>query len=341
MSANLFDNAQRHLNKTALEESQLLSGAFWAELRVFLAVAKMKSFNRAAQALGMSQPTVSRHVKRLQDVLGAQLILSARSGITLTPRGRDLARTLADLDRQLGAISDDLKLERSDAEGLVRIQTTEALAGLFIAPNLHEFTDRHPRIRLHIANPTNMTALRENHTDVLVNFSPESGVGVQSTRGGTVHLMPLVSRTYVERCGMPTTVNLESHCFVDTSYYMGDSPVWAPWRALVARSHRVHACDNSFAYGLMVQSGVGVGLLANYAMAAEGAMAPVLDVHIRLPLFAHAMADRLASRPVRIVYDWLTDLFSERSVWFGADPIPSEHQRDALAPVVARAISRR
>lgn len=341
MSVNLFDNVQHHLNKAALDDPRVLSGAFWAELRVFLAVAKLKSFNRAAQVLGMSQPTVSRHVKRLQDVLGAQLVVSLRSGIKLTPRGAELARTLADLDRQLGAISDDLKLERSDAEGLVRIQATEALAGLFIAPELNDFAERHPRIRLHVANPTNMTALRENHTDVLVSFSPETGPGVQSLRGGTVHLMPLVSSAYVERYGMPSADNLEDHRFVDTSYYMGDAPVWAPWRALVARSSKVHACDNSFAYGLMVQSGVGIGLLANYATAAEGALTPALDVHIRLPLFIHVLSDRLSSRPVRIVHDWLADLFSARSTWFGEAPIPSAHQRDALAPVVAKAISRR
>ena len=58
------------LNKSPLDEETLLSGQFWGELRVFLAVAKTKSFNRAAEITNTSQPTVSRQVKRLQDVVG-------------------------------------------------------------------------------------------------------------------------------------------------------------------------------------------------------------------------------------------------------------------------------
>jgi hypothetical protein len=66
-----FDEEQQSLNKSPLDDETLLSGQFWGELRVFLAVAKTKSFNRAAEMTNTSQPTVSRQVKRLQDVVAA------------------------------------------------------------------------------------------------------------------------------------------------------------------------------------------------------------------------------------------------------------------------------
>ena len=71
-----FDEEQQAFNKSPLDEESLLSGQFWGELRVFLAVAKTKSFNRAAEILNTSQPTVSRQVKRLQDIVGSQLFVS-------------------------------------------------------------------------------------------------------------------------------------------------------------------------------------------------------------------------------------------------------------------------
>ncbi len=77
-----------------LNDPHILSGPFWGELRVFLAVAKAKSFNRAAEELAMSQPTVSRQVRRLQDIMGTQLVLPTQSGIKLTRQGEDLARSL-------------------------------------------------------------------------------------------------------------------------------------------------------------------------------------------------------------------------------------------------------
>src|ERR1700757_3699432 len=100
-----FDQLNRALNRTPLDDPRILSGAFWAELRVFLAVAKSKSFNRAAEELGISQPTVSRHVHRLQDLMGCQLLNSSTSGVVLTDRGRKLAETLFELDDRLFKLS--------------------------------------------------------------------------------------------------------------------------------------------------------------------------------------------------------------------------------------------
>src|SRR5271155_560124 len=98
----------------------LLSGHYWGELRIFAEVAKAKSFNRAAEKLGMSQPTISRKVKRLQDLIGSQLFLTTKTGVRLTPRGEELARALMSLDQSLYSITSGFKAESKDAEGLVR-----------------------------------------------------------------------------------------------------------------------------------------------------------------------------------------------------------------------------
>lgn len=325
----------------ALEDPNVLSGAFWAELRVFLAVAKFKSFNRAGQMLNMSQPTVSRHVRRLQDVLGAQLIISTQTGVKLTPRGVDLARTLAELDRKLGAISDDLRLERSEAEGVVRVNTSEALAGLFIAPAVVDFTTRHPGIRLRFANPIRMTDVRENNTDILLNFSPGNAKGVATQACGTVHLIAVAHENYISRFGVPCEDTIAQHLIVDTSAFMGDAPLWQPWRSLVRRAAVVHSCDNPFAYALMVKSGLGIGLLASCALTDPNIVALNMGPHIRLPLYLHALSDRLESRPVRLVHDWLAGLFSPQAAWFGPDRTPSAHPPGAPALAGADRLSGR
>src|SRR5712672_1595531 len=94
-----FDEEQQSLNKSPLDEATLLSGQFWGELRVFLA--KTKSFNRAAEMTNTSQPTVSRQVKRLQDVVGSQLFISTPRGVRLTQKGEALAQALSRLDYTL------------------------------------------------------------------------------------------------------------------------------------------------------------------------------------------------------------------------------------------------
>src|SRR6202007_954703 len=98
-----FDEEQQ-INKSPLDEETLLSGHFWGELRVFLAVAKTKSFNRAAEITNTSPHAASRPQKRLQDAVGSPLFVSTPRGIKLTHKGEALAQALSRLDHTLFSI---------------------------------------------------------------------------------------------------------------------------------------------------------------------------------------------------------------------------------------------
>ncbi len=314
-----FDQLNRALNRTPLDDPRILSGPFWAELRVFLAVAKSKSFNRAADELGISQPTVSRHVHRLQDLMGCQLLSSSNSGIVLTERGSQLARTLLDLDDRLFKLSRQLRAETRSAEGLVHVSATEALAGLFIVPNISAFNEQYPNIRLHLKNPMNLVKFRENQADIALRFALPAEKGVEAQAVGFVHLIPVATHAYLSRYGLPTKDNLENHCFIDTDYYAARNELWSGWREALERGHIAHFCDNSYAYAFMVKSGLGIGLMGNYTLSDPAIIPLEIGIHIKLPLYLLGDSDRLNSKPVRVVYDWLSELFGLRNPWFAAD----------------------
>jgi len=314
-----FDQSNRTLNRTLLDDPRILSGPFWAELRVFLAVAKSKSFNKASEELGISQPTVSRHVHRLQDLMGCQLLSSSNSGVALTERGNELAKTLLDLDDRLFKLSRQLRAETRAAEGVVHISATEVLAGLFIVPGISAFNTRFPNIQLHLKNPINLVAFRENQADIALRFAPSTEKGVESRAVGFIHLIPVASHGYLSQYGMPAKDNLEDHHFIDTEYYSARTDLWKAWRESVDRGRVAHFSDNSYAYSFMVKSGLGIGLLASYALSDPNFVPLDLGVHIRLPLFLLADSDRLNSRPVRVAHDWLSELFGTRNPWFGPE----------------------
>ncbi|MBU6298909.1 MAG: LysR family transcriptional regulator [Alphaproteobacteria bacterium] len=334
-----FDRSQKSLNRSPLDDPRVLSGPFWGELRVFLAVAKAKSFNRAAEELNISQPTVSRQVKRLQDVIGSQLVVPTQSGIKLTEKGMELAASLLALDEKLFEISRDLQAETREAEGRVRVSVTEALAGLFIVPNLGKFGEQYPKIHLHIRNPNNMTGFRENQTDVMIGYTPANQAGVVSQPLGHVHLIPVVTHSYVKRYGIPTRKNLKSHFFIDSEYYSAHTSIWEDWRSVVSRGVVAHTCDNSFAYGLLVKSGLGIGLLGSYTLADPAAVPLDLDVHIALPIYVLALSERLQARPVRLVYDWLSTVFSPDNPWFGPDLNLPSLPRKALSQTIEQLLA--
>jgi DNA-binding transcriptional LysR family regulator len=311
-----FDEEQQ-LNKSPLDEETLLSGQFWAELRVFLAVAKTKSFNRAAEITNTSQPTVSRQVKRLQEAVGSQLFISTTRGVKLTKKGEALAQALSRLDHTLYSITSGLKAESREAEGLVRVSITDGLNALFAAPALVRFYKQYPKIQLHLKSPLNMMDLRENQADMMISMIPNQSSGIRFKKLGQLHFIPVVAKDYIQNHGLPTRDNLEQHVFIQTEYYAARTGVWDDWQQAVARGRIAHYCDNSFAYGMLVKAGLGIGLLGSYTLLEPCAVPLEIGIRISVPLYLIALTERLNARPVRLVFDWLGEIFDNSNPWFG------------------------
>lgn len=311
-----FDEEQQSFNKSSLDEETLLSGQFWGELRVFLAVAKTKSFNRAAEITNTSQPTVSRQVKRLQDVVGSQLFISTPRGVKLTQKGEALAQALSRLDHTLFSITSDLKAESREAEGTVRVSITDGLNAFFAAPALVQFSAQYPKIQLHLKNPLNVMNLRENQTDMMIITMPSESSGIQFRKLGQLHFIPVVAKDYIKKHGLPTRNNLEQHLFIQSEYYLAKTGLWDGWQQAVSRGRVAHHCDNSFAYGILVKAGHGIGLLGSYTLMEPCAVPLEIGLRISVPLYLIAFTERLNARPVRLVFDWLSDIFGSNNPWF-------------------------
>jgi DNA-binding transcriptional LysR family regulator len=302
----------------------LLSGRYWGELRLFLEVSRAQSFNNAAKRLNLTHPTVARKVRRLQDLMGVQLLVSTERGIKLTPRGEELARALTTFDQSLYAIASGLKENPRRAEATVRVSMIEALTASFAAPAIEAFSQRHPNIHLHMKGVTSPDNVRENQTDMMLAFAPDSRAGVLSKPLGSLHFQPTVSRSYVEKYGLPTARTIGRHKFLQSQFYEADGELWSDWLALVSRGRISHCCDNTFVYGAMVKLGLGIGLLGTYTMLERDAVPLDVGVVISVPLYGVALRERLRSRPVRIVFDWLCEIFSEKNHWFRREFKPDD-----------------
>ena len=148
-------------------------------LRTFLAVATTLSFTRAATQLGLSQPTVSQQVRRLEDLCGRQLVLRDTRAVALTDNGEAMAgfaRTiLAAQDEALSYFTG------SAMRGRLRFGAADELA-LSELPNiLRDFRQLNPRINLELTVTQSGTLLRRlaaNSLDlVFVNQEADSGRG--------------------------------------------------------------------------------------------------------------------------------------------------------------------
>ncbi|MFJ3048619.1 LysR substrate-binding domain-containing protein [Pseudomonas nitroreducens] len=119
-------------------------------LRVFEEVARHRSFNRAADALNVTQGAVSRQIKQLEEYLGISLFLRTPRGLTLTEAGSALAPHLGEafdqMERALQAVRVPNLRQR------LRILAPPTWGTRWLSPRLRDFLRRYPDINLSVTN---------------------------------------------------------------------------------------------------------------------------------------------------------------------------------------------
>jgi len=113
-------------------------------LRTLLAVVEMRSFTRVAQSLGVTQPAVSAQIKRLQHLLGYEVLAKSTPGVSLTPRGEIVVNNA----RRMLAINDEiLQLTSGRSAGqAIRVGVPSDYAGSRIPAALAKFRERWPSV---------------------------------------------------------------------------------------------------------------------------------------------------------------------------------------------------
>lgn len=138
-------------------------------LRYFLAVAREGSITGAAQALHITQPTLSKQLMDLETELGKTLFLRGKRQITLTEDGLLLKQRAEEILDLVDKTEKDLSEVSSDISGDIRIGGGESVATEFLAEAASRLRNSHPRIRFHLFS-SNTEAVTERLDKGLLDF---------------------------------------------------------------------------------------------------------------------------------------------------------------------------
>ncbi len=115
------------------------------DLLAFAAVARARSFTRAAPGLGLSTSALSYAIKKLEARLGTRLLQRNSRSVAATAAGERLLQTLAPALEEIATALGELGRERDQVTGSVRITATRQAYEAVIRPVLAEFGRRHPQ----------------------------------------------------------------------------------------------------------------------------------------------------------------------------------------------------
>lgn len=120
------------------------------QLEYFVAVAKASNFRKAAQKLGVSQPTLTLQIAAMEEELGLQLFDRSRAGTLLTPSGRDLLPVARDILEQYDQLGGVIEGRNRQLGGSFRLGVSPTLGQSVLPKLIAQLHKRYPDLQLHI-----------------------------------------------------------------------------------------------------------------------------------------------------------------------------------------------
>ena len=147
----------------------------WDDLRCVLSIARTGSLSGAARALRVGHSTVFRRLNALERRLGVKLFERKRSGYSPTGHGKLAAAAASAMESQALAVERLMAGSDSDLEGVVRLATSELLAGYLLPPVIESFLSAHPRVQVEIDVANHAVDLTRREADLALRASNTPG----------------------------------------------------------------------------------------------------------------------------------------------------------------------
>lgn len=282
----------------------------WELYRTLLAVVREGSLSGAARALGLTQPTVGRHIDALEAALGSALFTRSQGGLAPTDGALALVPHAEAMESASAALVRAASGEAEEARGTVRLTASEVI-GIEVLPGiLASFREAHPQIDIEVLLSNRLENLLRRDADIAVRTARPEQDALIAKKIGEIPVLLYAHRHYVERHGLPASIDdLESHTLIGY-----DNPP-AYMRKLIEEGYPTTRdsfgirTDNEVAQLAMMRAGAGIGGAQMQLAMHNRDLVPVMHNTIRFPMEVWlVMHENLKmSRRVRLLFDHLAE----------------------------------
>lgn len=266
-------------------------------LRAFEAVVRLRGFGRAAEELGVTQSSVSQHVKVVEEWIGCSLLVRGPRTTAASKEGQMLANAITSGIGQIGELCDKLR-QKGGADPTITVSCAPGFAVNWLFPRLIRFDQLHPDTPVSILTDPSPVGFAAGQADLAILYGMGNYPGLHVERLLDERVFPVCAPGLL-RDGPPlhTVADLAHHTFLldELADIGGNPPTWAFWseqtRQILPQPARVRRFGQA---NMVVQAAVqGLGVALG-----------------REPLVVDALADGRLVRPFEGV------AVSQFSYWF-------------------------
>lgn len=282
---------------------------YLSDIKIFLKVVQRKGFSAAAAELNLSQSAVSKHVARLEQSLGVQLLHRSTHQLSLTEAGADFCERAAHIVSELDEARKSAAALSAGVSGALRVHSTFGVGHSFIAPAIARFMENYPDLSIQlIVAPGDTVSVIDHDIDVTVRLHTErdplrNQTSLSHEVLGTMRYLICASPAYLARAGRPATPRaLDRHnCLVHSL-----QPGANHWRfgegdaEYVVRVSGSYSSNSGAALHEAVKRGVGIARILEPVareMIANGDVEALFEAETRSTYFVTAYFPRAARIP--------------------------------------------
>ena len=174
-------------------------------MRIYVRVAELQSFTRAAQVLGLPRATVSAAVQRLESQLQARLLQRTTRQVRMTPEGENFYARCRELLAEVDELRSMFQPEAAGLQGRLRVHLPADVASHVVLPRLREFLEAHPELHIELRSTGwRVDPVAEGY-DCVLRVGPPDGAGLVAQPLGYFARLNLASPRYLQRFGTPRT----------------------------------------------------------------------------------------------------------------------------------------
>lgn len=278
----------------------------WALWRSFAGVIEHGSLSAAARALGLSQPTIGRHIETLETDLGLTLFERSLNG--LKPNAAAL-RLYEPVQRAQLSLAEAAILAAGAQQvetGTVRITASVMISNYVLPPILAAIRRRHPRIALEIIPSDSAENLLMREADIAVRMFRPTQLELVTRHLGDIAIVPVAHERYLARRGRPSGIaDLWDHDLI--GFDRSDAMILHA-RNLgfsVTREQFVVRSDDQAHLWELLKAGLGIGFgQLNLVPLTPGLVALPIDMGIPpLPVWLTTHRELFTSHRIRAIYD--------------------------------------
>jgi DNA-binding transcriptional LysR family regulator len=279
----------------------------WDFYRTFLAVLQHGSLSAAARELGLTQPTVGRHIDALEQAIGAELFTRSQLGLLPTETALDLRPYAETLATTSAALLRSASGQRDSVSGTVRISASEVIGIEVLPPILAKLQRDFPHLAIELSASDAVEDLLQREADIAVRMTDPSQDALVVRRIGIIPLGFFAHRSYLGGREHPREIaDLAGHRIIgfdrQNAYIrsmMKRYPVLDPARF-------AFKADSGLAQIAALRSGIGIALCQVPLAKQNPDLVHLLqDFHLPLGTWV-AMHENLKSSPrCRVTFDAL------------------------------------